>query len=340
MADQNNEIQPGLVPPQPALPVEQAVGQLQAQMNAMQGFMQGVQAQLAAVAAVVQNVAAPHAPPAAAAPVAAQPIPFNLKLPTPNIEPLSDLDRAQHWLATFKGRMVNLFNRNPDTTQVIELAASFIKHKALAAWWEREGSAAGYTSWDAFAEAVLAFKPPRDVSAAARTALRELTQEKCKNLDDYVFKFQDLLRDIPNATEDEKLYSFTYGLRKQEMQQVLAANPKPINLTQAIQLAYTGERLAQQLSAVGKRSNGRAPYSVPRSTPAAAPAAASASTSSAASGAVDMDLGNLQAAKKKHNLTAEERERYMAQGLCFNCGEHGHRAGDCQRRRQAPKRSN
>jgi hypothetical protein len=157
------------------------------------------------------------------------------------------------------------------------------------------------SSWDEFKALIGAhFKPINSVKAA-RDKLANHRQTR--SVQEYTYRFRQIILEIPSMSEDEKLDRFTRGLKPQTRNEVELREPSSLD-----ELV----RIAERFDSISFQTNQREPERryVPR------PAFVRNDP---------MEIDNIQYKK----LSDHEKETLRKNGDCFYCRKHGHRAIDC-----------
>ncbi len=235
----------------------------------------------------------------------------------------------------------------------MRFAAGFISGSARD-WWTATAAAARPTTWETFVAALRQRFQPVTSAETARAKLASLQQGKA-SIHDYVSAFRQLLVSVPTMGEDDRLFTFTRGLRSDIATQLRVHGVKTVDA--AIEMAT-------RIGSLGELAGLTA-----GSTKSAAAAAAGSSN--------DMDLTNVEgldaetssaegsapvtqaqllamlnamknerasnrskesksggkdvaaAIAKRFKLTPEQVREHFDKGQCFNCHSTDHSSRSC-----------
>ena len=234
----------------------------------------------------------------------------------------------------------------------MRFATGFITGSARD-WWTATAAAARPTTWGAFLAALRKRFQPVTSAETARAKLAMLQQGK-SSIHDYVTAFRQLLVSVPTMGEDDRLFTFTKGLRPAIATQLRVHGVATVDA--AIEMAT-------RVGSLGELAG----LTAPRATPAAA-----------AVGADDMQLDNIEgldsetsaaegstapvtqaqllamlnamkqerastrskeprgagkdvtaAIAKRFKLTPEQVREHFDKGQCFNCHSTEHSSRSC-----------
>lgn len=187
----------------------------------------------------------------------------------------------------------------PGEQQSIAASSFFVGHAAL--WWRMKIQNHGLAevgSWEDLKQDLRQqFKPAR-AESEARDKLSKLRQKG--KLTFYVLKFRELIAQIPNISDDEKLNRFLEGLTDIRMRRELDYR-QPENWNEAIQLALRYDSIQN-----GNSSYDRPSYATPSRRPDA------------------MDLDAMDATPKRVGVRK-----------CYRCGDPNHLVRSCPQRKGA-----
>ena len=130
----------------------------------------------------------------------------------------------------------------------------------------------------------------------------------------YITKFQSIVLELPDKSEDEQVHAFLRGLKTNVA--VHTRTHQPPTLVAAMRIADEADR-AMYLSGA-HRSDGSS-YSKPRYTQ---PSRGGNGSGAKSSGPAPMQLGAV-------SLSPAQMERCQREGLCFNCQKPGHQSRNC-----------
>ena len=244
---------------------------------------------------------------------------FTIKPPKPDIfEGRRDGANVERWL--FQVQQYFEFYGTKDTER-IRYAALLLRGTA-AIWWQtrtdavQQNHATEIRTWKQFCTAVTdQFRPVNAVNRA-RDRLANLRQTGA--VKGYIELFRNIALEIPDLSEAEKLDRFKRGLRPRTRQEVELRDPR--NLDEA-------ERLADRIDSTLFMKSTRTPF-ISRTE------IFRGSNSNEGPTPMEIDaIGNYQQRQEKR-ITDTERARFLASGSCFNCGEKGHMAKGCLKKKK------
>lgn len=187
------------------------------------------------------------------------------------------------------------------------IAVSYLEGDAYT-WWDSYKKTQPITSWQELRTALLARFSPLNKTLAARDKLSKWRQ--LKDVATYNSDFLQILLDIPDITEAEKLDRYCRGLKTYIWESLCTKEYQKVEsvMTDALKV-----EAAKKGSRVTNNTNTRPGPARPGST-------------QASSGGIEpMELGSTSLVK----LTPEERERCFREGRCLRCREKGHLAKEC-----------
>lgn len=206
---------------------------------------------------------------------------------------------VQAWIS-----QMEMYIKGESPDRAFAVAMSYLEGDAYT-WFETYKSTTNIETWELMRDALLERFNPLDKALVARDKLAKWRQ--IKDVTTYNRDFRQILLDIPDITETEKLDRYTRGL-KQYIWEPLCINKYDTLeqcMTDALKVEAAKRGSKQRMSV----QSGSKPMSYGSST----------------SGPVPMDLSATELKK----LTPEERERCMKEGLCLRCREKGHLARSC-----------
>lgn len=174
------------------------------------------------------------------------------------------------------------------------------------------GNALSYGNWEDFVAAFDKAFFSTDIVADARYTLENLTQGK-RLLEEYISKFTTLARQAELKDESTLMDYFLRGLRKELAEKVLGAENQPTKLDATLDLARKFDKHMQRAQRIlqGLKGHTNGSSSDNKTTAVKDPWAM----------VVD-------------RLSTEDKERFMKEGRCFNCGLRGHNSRTCPRPKQ------
>jgi retrotransposon gag protein/zinc knuckle protein len=156
--------------------------------------------------------------------------------------------------------------------------------------------------WDLFKQSLQDQFQPVNSTKTARTRLDQLKQKTSVRI--YNTEYRELMVQIPDMSEADRLHNYLRGLKAQVASQV--AMQQPTTLLQAQGLADTADVIQFQY-----QTRPQVPYT------------ARHNICPETQGPVPMDLDTIR------KLTDAERDRLRKIGGCFRCRKPGHLARDC-----------
>lgn len=157
-------------------------------------------------------------------------------------------------------------------------------------------------TWAAFYEALTLEFQPINTTKIARDKLAELRQRN--SVQAYVFEFRNVVAEVPNMSEEEKVDKFIRGLKEKTRQEVDIRDPK--SLEEAIRIADRYDTISFQNH---RKAIPKYPVNNNNTTP--------------------MDIDNIGVNERKHTTVRKE-----GPGPCFICGKVGHFKNQCPSRRK------
>ena len=174
----------------------------------------------------------------------------------------------------------------------VDFASTFMTGTA-ANWWftiVHEGKVP--PTWEAFKLLVETEFVPQDSTIRARDRLNKLKQRR--SVADYLSEFRNVVIDIPDMSEGEKLARFTEGLKPHILLEVRKENPLRLDAAATIALSVDGAYYgAGFYSGNGTQNRGFAP----------------------------MEIGNFE--RSSWNKNTPQKENRNRKGGCYICGKRG-----------------
>lgn len=240
--------------------------------------------------------------------------------------------------------------------RIITKVAPFLRGRAAA--WYNDVRAAGNMprTWAEFTDALRKYFHPAPADANLHNALMNMRQLPGEAMHSYVGRFDRIYKSIKSEHRSEPMamVMFSNGIASMEIKknlahQMAAGNEKCKTLSSFVQFAI---ELAMAYNSLHAQATNRAPHAhnKPRAPFARyhfSNASPSTSASSSSSQSVPMELGLMEndeekgvtehdehvdvAAMQTHRpqMTEAQRREYMAKGMCFHCGKHGHISRAC-----------
>ena len=293
--------------------IEQAINQL------VQGTQQASGIAQAAGQAAVQGQQMAHqagaaAAQAAAIPAAGVPQPGGVAIPSlapvPHVKPpqppkfrgADKTPRILEWTHQ-AGQFLKSANLENSTTGVWHIT-NYLQDEA-AVWWRlycadvENGRAPAINNWLELKTLMLMRFSEVNRTVAIKDQYSNLKQTGSVRA--YISKFRELVVELPNETEWDRVYQFLKGLKP-----VIQSNTrthKPKTLEEAMDIADEADRAIYHARGGGYR-------------------AAFANPKQQGNGPRAMDLGAV-------SLSESEKQRCIRDGLCFNCKKPDHAARDC-----------
>jgi hypothetical protein len=328
---------------------------------AVQNALHAMQAQLQQQAQQLQQHQQAAAAAAAAAAVAPSPAARRVKIPAASNYAGSP-SMLDGWLREMR-QQFDWYQISADTEQV-SMAAAQLRSTALD-WWCAQLSTAEQaslkTSFVQFEMALRSRFQPVNSAQTARLALDSLRQGSKQSVHDYTSAFRRLLVSVPDMSEADKVHRFVQGLRGAAQTQLIVHGAD--TLDKAIAMAARVGSLAQyaassaavagstpmELAAMlrpgdsgdADASDDDANAPVTRGEWKQLLAAMQQRHSSPSQGAKRAPFGRgSRGAPRVSGLTAAQVRERLDSGLCFVCGEAGHRKYDCPQNKSKEKSGN
>jgi hypothetical protein len=200
----------------------------------------------------------------------------------------------------------------------IKLAATYLDGNPQKSWFRRPKPESPEMTWDDF---ILYLKgliaDPANALAYASLRLKEARQKKGQSIRDFVNYIEQLERDIPEQTKQERsAWSLLNSLHPEIRREVMRENKEITSRDQVIAAAQRQEELAEQQSKKEPR-----PEEKTKET----------STSSRRFAG---------ATRAPRTLTPSPKGRGGRMFKCYNCGKFGHKKEDCTAPPQSEKSEN
>jgi Retrotransposon gag protein len=177
------------------------------------------------------------------------------------------------------------------------VATQFLNSNVMT-WYQ---STSNIMNWEQLKQAMTVYSKPHNERVNARDGLKKLRQKR--SVAEYTNDFNKLVLKLPDKTEDEKIYSFIWGLQTEVKLQVELHRPNDLQIVKEI-----ADRADTIIFQAKRFSRGRG-----------GPSLDIASGNWPKHDNEAMKLGATR-------LTGSEREKYMKEVKCFRCGQKGHRA--------------
>ena len=286
---------------QQASGIAQAAGQaaMQGQQMANQA---GAAAQQAAIQAGAQPGASPAAPSVSTIPAVKPPHP-------PKFRGADKAPRILEWTHQ-AGQFLKSAGLENSSAGVFHIT-SYLTDEA-AVWWRlycadvENGRSPAVNTWMELKAIMLKRFSEVNRTVAIKDQYSNLRQQG--TVRSYISKFRELVVELPNETEWDRVYQFLKGLKP-----IIQSNTrthKPRTLEEAMDIAdeadrahFHAQRGGFRASSSSQRPQGNN-YNGPRA----------------------MDIGAV-------TLTDQEKQRCIREGLCFNCKKPDHAARDCPEKR-------
>jgi hypothetical protein len=219
------------------------------------------------------------------------------------------------------------------------VTSTYLKAAALDWYhsWIRTNN--GVATWDAFKTAICARFRPVDSNRIGRGQLMELrmrTNDRGRGILQYVDRFNQLVNQVTDITENEKFTYFNQGLTP-ELQRLLIPLTHINTVDQAISMVIRYELLSQSQDISRSSSHQRA-----AAPPSSAWTSQRSWTSSTATTSTPMELGTMTTepeatteptdqllAMRNERLSPQQMEEHKRLGLCFRCHQQGHMSRQC-----------
>jgi hypothetical protein len=221
------------------------------------------------------------------------------------------------------------------------VTSTYLKGAALDWYhcWIRTNN--GVATWEAFKTSICARFRPVDSNRIGRGQLMELrmkTNDRGRGILQYVDRFNQLVNQVTDITENEKFTYFNQGLTL-ELQRLLIPLTHINTVEQAISMVIRYELLSQSQDNIRSASNqrvGAPPPSawtnqrsqVTSTTTSTTPMELGAMTSEPDTESMEGTTDQLLVMRGER-LTPQQLEEHKKQGLCFRCHQHGHMSRQC-----------
>jgi len=216
----------------------------------------------------------------------------------PTFDGTRDAFTVRTWLHSV-GRYISLIQVGSDAEisdkQAIDFASTFMTGVAANWWFTVVNGAKMPDSREAFSNLVIQEFVPQDSAVRARDKLSKLKQKT--SVSAYLSEFRNIVINIQDMSEGEKLARFCEGLKSHILLDVRKNNPSDLDAAANIALSVDG-----------------AYYGAGFYTGKVVP--------SSYSGYAPMEIGNFE---KSHSMNAQKRKD-IRENLCFVCHKPGCRA--------------
>ena len=203
----------------------------------------------------------------------------------------------------------------------VELAANFLAGAAQA-WFEVNRAELALMSWENFCETICAHFAPIDSHEAARQKLWQTRQSR--SVSEYIRDFMEVILDIPEISESEKLDRFVHNLRDSVRRHV--ALKRPATFAEACREAELYDRMESSMRR-NENSQSRTSWAS-RDRRFNRPQAQR--PAQAGSGPAPMEIGQRQ--KDSPRNTGENNRSGV---ICYFCREPGHTVRRCPKAQQS-----
>jgi hypothetical protein len=248
------------------------------------------------------------------------------------------------WLLTIAAY---LHGCNTPTERWPIVASTYLKGAALDwyhAWIVTRNGVP--TVWEDFKTAICQRFRPVDSNRIGRTQLMELRMrpsDRGRGILQYVDRFNQLVNQVTDITENEKFSYFNQGLTA-ELQRLLIPLTDVNSVTQAISMVIRYEMLANPKPPQEYNNRGNQYQRTSASSPSAwnSRYSSDSSTAPTPSSSAPMELGSLSLetpaeeesteqlhAMRNERLTPDQLEEHRRRGLCFRCHQQGHVSRQC-----------
>ena len=218
----------------------------------------------------------------------------------------------------------------------VPIASMQLKGSALL-WWRERCNAVKRNvedkilTWTDFATRLRKYLQPADQARLLKFKLKDLTQ--IGSITNYVSEFLEIVLQLPDATEDEKLDSFIWGLNARTKCEVLYRNPstleKAITIAERYESFILRDRKESEFNRTGsedrsRSENSRFDRNSDRSTVADRSTMKSYARSSDRS---DKSMEDLEIDRVETHSNSDSES--STGPTCFNCGKSGHIRRNC-----------
>ena len=244
------------------------------------------------------------------------------------------------WLLTMEAYLLGC-NTPPERWPVV--ASTYLKGAGLDWYhaWIVGRNGAPTTTWLDFKAAICQRFRPVDSNRIGRTQLMELrmrASDRGRGILQYVDRFNQLVNQVTDITENEKFMYFNQGLTP-ELQRLLIPLTDINNVSQAISMVIRYEMLANPRPS---QEYGSRPYQYQRAPASGQSAWNSRNSGDSSTSGTPMELGSLSSespaeeepneqlhAMRNERLTPDQMEQHKRLGLCFRCHQQGHVSRQC-----------
>lgn len=222
---------------------------------------------------------------------------------------------VETWL--FSLEHFNLFHGMNDTTLVYYAASLFVDNAMN--WWrlrriaEEEGTLETIESWHVFREELIIQFKPINAEKTARDKLAALKQ--LTSVSDYVNNFRRIMLDIPNYGDNNKLDTFTRGLKYEIRKEI--ETREPLTFEKAAGLAERLDSINQQRVRNEYDTKQQSQFRQSQFRPQYAQRNVRPPT--------PMEIDSIQTRK----LSEVDKQLLRQKGCCFYCRKPGHMALNC-----------
>lgn len=226
----------------------------------------------------------------------------------------------------FLFKLEELFDltKTEDHEHRVKFAGQLLESKA-ATWYRAKRAATAMnriSTWDDFKTGLRAQFQPVDKVNEAKEELLRLDQSKCGRgtVRDYTERFLHLATIVPDMRDKDLLCIFLAGLKGKTRVEMKLRNPQ--SLADALEMTEKFETALHQSGWRFLKSG------VPGTSSGTSQQSGDPMDLSAIGQPGQVDPENKKS-KSRVLLTKEEEEHRRAAGLCFKCGQAGHRARNC-----------
>ena len=208
-----------------------------------------------------------------------------------------------------------------DPTLRVELAANFLAGAAQA-WFDVNRPELSVLPWENFCETIRAHFAPLDSQEAARQKLWQTRQRS--SVSEYIRDFMEVILEIPDISESEKLDRFVHNLRDSVRRHV--ALKRPASFAEACREAELFDRMESSMRR-GDNPRDRTSWASrdrrfnrPQSQRSAQPG----------SGPAPMEIG-----QRQRDTPRRTGENSRSNVICYFCREPGHTVRNCAKARES-----
>ncbi|EIN06993.1 hypothetical protein PUNSTDRAFT_18706, partial [Punctularia strigosozonata HHB-11173 SS5] len=205
-------------------------------------------------------------------------------------------------------------------------------------WWfsVKTQNPALLNSWGDLIDAFKSHFGEPNAAASALRKLRALRQNGACST--YTARFKELLVYL-DFTEATKIEEYKSRLKPAVREKMITVRPKPMTLDAYAEIAieFDNEMHEYKLDFESEKKTPSSSSSAPRPSTSTPAPAITAYVAPADPNAMQIDAVR-HSARPRGKLTADERNRRIAAGLCTYCGGSGHYANDCPNKSDAAKK--